>query len=172
MGDIIAEYEDNGEGTEGEEVMLELTIEPPTEEILIRTICTPNVVLKNYNSQRRHYAKYHDTAKNKFNCPECGKSFLHKSRMEIHARTHLPKSQRPTIKCTLCKATFLYTTTLRIHYASAHPEYVEQPEELHDCPVCGRQFNRLSAMVNHQKSHGWSKCKICFLAFKNNTELD
>ncbi|XP_033837399.1 zinc finger protein 709 [Periophthalmus magnuspinnatus] len=98
-----------------------------------------------------------------FTCPECGKSFHHRSVLELHMRIH-PKDK--PYQCKVCGKGFRFSSYLQQHlimHTSKRP---------HKCPDCGRAFAFLQNMKTHQKLHQKTfRCNTCLKGFSDETQL-
>ncbi|NP_573467.2 zinc finger and SCAN domain-containing protein 5B isoform X1 [Mus musculus] len=102
----------------------------------------------------------------RFQCTECKKSFLYKSRFDLHQRSHT--GERP-FKCILCNKAFVQSSDLRVH------QRVHTGEKPYMCEVCGMEFAHGSTLQGHSRVHTKEKpfvCKDCGQRFCHKGNLN
>ncbi|KAM6281348.1 uncharacterized protein LJ264_000200 [Porphyrio hochstetteri] len=98
-------------------------------------------------------------------CPECNKSFRHKSDFLRHMQSHT--GERPFI-CPDCGRGFSRKGNLQRH------QRVHTGEKPFTCSDCGHQFSRKSSLVIHQRIHSGEQpfaCDQCPKAFRDKKAL-
>ena len=129
---------------------------------------------KDMVSIKHHFQKCHESVI-RHCCDKCG--FLMKSDNELKA--HLKKHEYEQTngeklitskhKCHLCN-NFRFT---RRHQIREHLQQVHDCESTHTCPTCGKMFEHLHYLQNHERSHNPEKqfqCQHCSYSsrFSNN----
>jgi len=92
-------------------------------------------------------------------CDICGRQFMYKSTLEIHAAVH---SEEKLYQCSTCGKSFKTYATLYSH------QYVHKTDSPHNCPDCGKAFKTKERCKAHQKRHSGLKpheCDICGRCF-------
>lgn len=97
-------------------------------------------------------------------CPECGKTFRHRSVLELHMRIH---SKDKSYQCKVCGKGFRFSSYLRQHLI------IHSGKKPYKCPDCGRDFAFLQNMKTHQKLHQEKpfKCTSCIKGYSNESQL-
>lgn len=105
----------------------------------------------------------HLIAAAKYECSECGQSFLGTEAFRQHSCSH----QRPTAKLAPLAKTSPQTS--HCHTLGEEEEVDVTGEDFHHCSICSRQFSSKSSLLDHQNkqhSHGKAfKCKVCGKVF-------
>lgn len=105
---------------------------------------------------------------NKYECQECGMSFIRRVRLLTHLRVHrsLKAHESKPLTCDQCDKTFTDVQSWMSH------------NELHDekpfwCYNCGKGFSNEKALNQHLQRHNQSKhtCNICHKSFLMVAEL-
>lgn len=146
---------------------------------------------------QRHKRRFH-VDKHRHQCPDCPKSFTHKSQLKSHLVYHLDlkpykcetcsesfrlKSQLVTHsrrhtgerphRCQYCQMGFAHQTDRKRHEMAAHTK--ERP---HKCRICRGAFVRHQQLVSHMVSaHGRTRdapfrCELCPETFRQSSQLE
>ncbi|XP_065365382.1 zinc finger protein 184-like [Calliphora vicina] len=107
----------------------------------------------------------------KFNCEECGKSFLRKSHYDRHILTHVPDEEKK-FQCDECDKKFASFNILKYHKVCTHiQKYVII------CDICGKSCRDRLYYVRHMSTHKdtpvakWP-CDVCGIQVSNKYELN
>ncbi|CAH4032797.1 unnamed protein product [Pieris brassicae] len=101
------------------------------------------------NHIRKHNKEVQDSKIVK--CPECDRTFKHKSYLKTHMLTH----ESCEVVCLECSENFRNSHLLEEHYKAAHAvNFTVRPDEDNRCTYCKRPFETRAKMHNHvQRMH-------------------
>uniref|UniRef100_A0A3Q1JMC3 C2H2-type domain-containing protein n=1 Tax=Anabas testudineus TaxID=64144 RepID=A0A3Q1JMC3_ANATE len=132
---------------------------------------------------------------NKYECPDCGMTFVRRTRLLGHLQVHRAHKEFKTkpprcdqcnknftsiklsLQCIECHIIFSDHKSKERHLKSSHPAEYEQcilRNALFACYVCDRHFTNSTELMAHQKAHIEKKpfkCPICGQAFNKSSEL-
>ncbi|XP_067893805.1 zinc finger and BTB domain-containing protein 41 isoform X2 [Heterodontus francisci] len=117
--------------------------------------------------ERLHLRVHHDDKR--YECEECGKTFIRHDHLTKHKKTH---SGEKAHQCEECGKCFGRRDHLSVHYRSVHlGEKVWQKYKatLHQCEVCKKEFKGKSSLDMHFRTHSGEKpykCQVCNQAFR------
>ncbi|MEQ2284914.1 hypothetical protein AMECASPLE_026413 [Ameca splendens] len=99
-----------------------------------------------------------------YKCSECGKTFRHRSVLELHMRIH---SKDKPYQCKVCDKGFRFSSYLQQHLI------IHTGEKPYKCPDCGKDFAFLQNMRTHQKLHQEKpfRCTSCRKGYSDETQL-
>lgn len=99
-----------------------------------------------------------------YKCSECGKTFRHRSVLELHMRIH--SKDKPYL-CKVCGKGFRFSSYLQQHLI------IHTGKKPYKCPDCGKDFAFLQNMRTHQKLHQEKpfRCTSCRKGYSNETQL-
>ena len=104
---------------------------------------------------------------NKFNCNDCGASFLYKSWLQKHINTvHLKIANK--FNCNDCGASFIYKSQLQMHINAVHLKL-----KPYECDLCAMSFARKGDLTNEfdllsvtSVKKNSLKCIVCIYTIK------
>ncbi|XP_029381064.1 zinc finger protein ZFMSA12A-like isoform X2 [Echeneis naucrates] len=102
----------------------------------------------------------------KFDCPQCGKSF---KKMYLLGKHELPHTQSRIFTCRQCKEVYPSMGELRSH------QKIHSPELSNQCTQCGKFFSSAACLTAHELRHRQQRTQICGRcgkAFKNKHDLN
>ncbi|KAK3912270.1 Transcription factor IIIA [Frankliniella fusca] len=114
---------------------------------------------------KRHMKKMHSGGSQKFQCPQCEKSFSKNKQLRYHLAEH---NGQPPLRCDKCNAGFYNDNLLRKH-TRTHKEY--------PCtvPGCEQVFSNYSTLQKHISEHNKCfqslQCAHCQRTFAKNYNL-
>ncbi|XP_008284106.1 zinc finger protein 208-like [Stegastes partitus] len=99
-----------------------------------------------------------------YKCSECGKTFRHRSVLELHMRIH---SKDKPYQCKVCNKGFRFSSYLQQHLI------IHTGKKPYKCPDCGKDFAFLQNMRTHQKLHQEKpfRCTSCRKGYSDETQL-
>ncbi|XP_040022212.2 uncharacterized protein LOC120811112 [Gasterosteus aculeatus] len=99
-----------------------------------------------------------------YKCSDCGKTFRHRSVLELHMRIH---SKDKPYKCKVCGKGFRFGSYLQQHLI------IHTGKKPYKCPDCGKDFAFLQNMKTHQKLHQEKpfRCTSCRKGYSDETQL-
>ncbi|XP_068179798.1 uncharacterized protein zgc:66448 [Antennarius striatus] len=99
-----------------------------------------------------------------YKCPECGKTFRHRSVLELHMRIH---SKDKPYQCKVCGKSFRFSSYLQQHLI------IHTGKKPYKCPDCGKDFAFLQNMRTHQKLHQEKpfRCTSCRKGYSDESQL-
>lgn len=128
-----------------------------------RTIDSPKTITHPSHDDIQENIKIDDKVKS-FKCPECGKTFRHRSVLELHMRIH---SKDKPYQCKVCGKGFRFSSYLQQHLI------IHTGKKPYKCQDCGKDFAFLQNMRTHQKLHQEKpfRCTSCRKGYSNEAEL-
>ncbi|CAL9705972.1 unnamed protein product [Knipowitschia caucasica] len=126
---------------------------------------SPVLACKAVPSQSSNNVPEFDKDVKSFACSECGKSFRHRSVLELHMRIH---SKDKPYQCKVCGKSFRFSSYLQQHLI------IHTGKRPYKCPDCGRAFAFLQNMKTHQKLHQEKpfRCSSCHKGYSDQAQLD
>uniref|UniRef100_UPI0037E8660E uncharacterized protein n=1 Tax=Semicossyphus pulcher TaxID=241346 RepID=UPI0037E8660E len=99
-----------------------------------------------------------------YKCSECGKTFRHRSVLELHMRIH---SKDKPYQCKVCGKGFRFSSYLQQHLI------IHTGKKPYKCPDCGKDFAFMQNMKTHQKLHQEKpfRCTSCRKGYSDETQL-
>ncbi|XP_031154687.1 zinc finger protein 62 homolog [Sander lucioperca] len=99
-----------------------------------------------------------------YKCSECGKTFRHRSVLELHMRIH---SKDKPYQCKVCGKGFRFGSYLQQHLI------IHTGKKPYKCPDCGKDFAFLQNMKTHQRLHQEKpfRCTSCRKGYSDETQL-
>lgn len=99
-----------------------------------------------------------------YKCSECGKTFRHRSVLELHMRIH---SKDKPYQCKVCGKGFRFSSYLQQHLI------IHTGKKPYKCPDCGKDFAFLQNMKTHQKLHQEKpfRCTSCRKGYSDQIQL-
>lgn len=99
-----------------------------------------------------------------YKCSECGKTFRHRSVLELHMRIH---SKDKPYQCKVCGKGFRFGSYLQQHLI------IHTGKKPYKCPDCGKDFAFLQNMRTHQKLHQEKpfRCTNCRKGYSDEIQL-
>ncbi|KAM8869822.1 uncharacterized protein AB9W97_016971 [Spinachia spinachia] len=99
-----------------------------------------------------------------YKCSDCGKTFRHRSVLELHMRIH---SKDKPYKCKVCAKGFRFGSYLQQHLI------IHTGKKPYKCPDCGKDFAFLQNMKTHRKLHQEKpfRCTSCRKGYSDETQL-
>lgn len=99
-----------------------------------------------------------------YKCSECGKTFRHRSVLELHMRIH---SKDKPYQCKVCGKGFRFSSYLQQHLI------IHTGKKPYKCPDCGKDFAFLQNMRTHQRLHQEKpfRCTSCRKGYSDEAQL-
>ncbi|CAI9541632.1 unnamed protein product, partial [Staurois parvus] len=100
-----------------------------------------------------------------FKCNNCDKTFINRSVLSLHQRTHTGEK---IFKCLECGRSFTKRAQLVVH-RKCHIE--DRP---YKCTLCEKSYNQRSKLVEHHRTHTGEKpfqCSVCGKGFTKRSHL-
>uniref|UniRef100_A0A182LXE0 C2H2-type domain-containing protein n=1 Tax=Anopheles culicifacies TaxID=139723 RepID=A0A182LXE0_9DIPT len=119
----------------------------------------------NWIKLKMHVELEHNETPPCFPCPHCDKTFVIRSRMKAHLKTH---SARKDHTCDVCGSAFVNKGLLKRHRRSLH-----STDLLFECKLCSKKFAVVEKLKIHQRVHTGERpfeCSFCprtFLHFSD-----
>lgn len=99
-----------------------------------------------------------------YRCSECGKTFRHRSVLDLHMRIH---SKDKPYQCKECGKSFRFNSYLQQHVI------IHTGQKPYKCSDCGKEFAFLQNMRTHQRLHQEKpfRCTCCRKGYSDETQL-
>ncbi|KAM3614423.1 uncharacterized protein V6R79_013901 [Siganus canaliculatus] len=122
--------------------------------------------LTQLNSENMDKVKWRNDGTNvkAYKCSECGKTFRHRSVLELHMRIH---SKDKPYQCKVCGKGFRFSSYLQQHLI------IHTGKKPYKCPDCGKDFAFLQNMRTHQRLHQEKpfRCTSCRKGYSDEAQL-
>ncbi|XP_018431176.1 PREDICTED: zinc finger protein 776-like [Nanorana parkeri] len=153
-------YQTGSEGVSGVS-MVTVVLSAAGTDIRIRSPCDSRPL----PGARISGTQPRDSADRPYSCDDCHRSFLRKSHLTSHQRTH--RGERP-YACEVCGKSFHYR-----HHLVGH-ERIHTGEKLYSCEYCGIKFNHKGNYQTHSRLHTGERpfsCDLCGKSFNRKADL-
>ncbi|XP_037932780.1 zinc finger protein 660-like isoform X1 [Teleopsis dalmanni] len=96
-----------------------------------------------------------------YNCAYCSSTFLKKSSLGNHLKTHLELESSVLYKCKECLRSFKSRRTLLKHNRNDHP-VMRDLTVMYNCKFCSKVFQQSSTLKDHIRTHTGEQPFLCF----------